>query len=180
MVQLTTILSKQTPVNIASERSISKYEQIWSNMKIHDDKRGYIINAASNIVKYRKQFELAVMGTKIPWYFIGIIYYREEGLKFKGHIHNGDSLKRRTVNVPAGRPLVNPDTPIGYSFSTSAADLIQLKQWHKVPVWSISSLLYYFEANNGFGYVRKGINTPYLWSFTNQYEKGLYAFILNR
>ena len=35
-------------------------------------------------------------------------------------------------------------------------------------------MLFKLEANNGFGYRRKGINTPYLWSFTNHYRKGKY------
>jgi len=33
-------------------------------------------------------------------------------------------------------------------------------------------LLFAFESYNGFGSRRNGINTPYLWSFSNHYTKG--------
>ena len=36
-------------------------------------------------------------------------------------------------------------------------------------------MLYLFEKFNGFGYVKRGINTPYLWSYTNHYSKGKFA-----
>ncbi|MBA4196573.1 MAG: hypothetical protein C0459_03365 [Chitinophaga sp.] len=145
-------------------------------MRIDPKKVQQIINDAKTIIKYRRRFENVtnVIGNKVPWYFIGIIYMREDGCTFKGHIHNGNSLRKRTYDVPAGRPLKNPASPSGYTFEESAIDLIQLKGWDKVPQWSMPALLYYLEANNGFGYrrLKQSINTPYLWSGTQHYQKG--------
>ncbi|MBI2283325.1 MAG: hypothetical protein HYU71_06430 [Bacteroidetes bacterium] len=171
---LSTVLSRQTPVTIASARSLEAYQESWNNMVIREVMRPQIVNCAKQIAKYRRNFELAVNGTKVPWQFAGIIYFREDGLQFKGHPHNGDSLRRRTVNVPAGRPVASPKYADGYSFMESFADLIALKRWDKVPVWNMPSLLYYFESNNGFGYRRlhNPIMTPYLWSGTNYYTSG--------
>jgi lysozyme family protein len=161
-----------------SQRSIDKYQELWDCMRIDPKKLPAVIDTAKTILKYRKQFETAVIGTKIPWYFMGIVYMREDGCKFKGHIHNGDSLRKRTVNVPAGRPIKNPAATTGYSFIESAQDLILLKGWHNVATWSMPALLYYFEANNGFGYrrLKKPIDTPYLWSCTQHYQKGKFAY----
>jgi lysozyme family protein len=36
-------------------------------------------------------------------------------------------------------------------------------------------MLYRLEAYNGFGYRRKGVPSPYLWSFCNLYERGKYV-----
>jgi lysozyme family protein len=36
-------------------------------------------------------------------------------------------------------------------------------------------VLYVLEGYNGFGYRSKGIRSPYLWSFSNLYEKGKYV-----
>ena len=45
----------------------------------------------------------------IPWQFIAIIHSLECGCDFKLHLHNGDPLTARTVQVPAGRPVAgNP------------------------------------------------------------------------
>lgn len=174
---LGTALSKQTPVTIASNRSLDVYQDLWNNISINKSMLPQIIEDSKRIAKYRKQFELAVIGTKVPWQFAGIIYYREDGLLFKGHPHNGDTLRRRTVNVPAGRPIKSPMNNAGYTFMESFADLIMLKAWQKVPVWNMPSLLYYFESNNGFGYrrLKSPIHSPYLWSGTNYYQSGKFV-----
>ena len=176
-MKLGTALSKQTPVTIASTRSLDAYQDNWNNMVIREAMRPQIIDCAKRIAKYRRNFELAVTGTRVPWQFAGIIYFREDGLLFKGHPHNGDTLRRRTVNVPAGRPLANPKDAKGYTFMESFSDLIALKRWDRVPVWNMPSLLYYFEANNGFGYrrLKKPIMSPYLWSGTSYYSSGKYV-----
>ena len=40
----------------------------------------------------------------IPWYVIAVIHYLESGLRFDGHLHNGDPLAGRTVHKPKGHP----------------------------------------------------------------------------
>jgi len=42
-------------------------------------------------------------------------------------------------------------------------------------VSALARTLYRMEAYNGFGSRRKGINTPYLWAFSNHYTKGKYV-----
>lgn len=171
------ITNKVQPVLSASERSRAKYQDLWNTMVIHPHRVQEVIREAQRIIKYRKRFEIVVehSGGSIPWYFLGMIYYREDGLTFKGHVHNGDSLRARTYRVPKGRPITVPQSKSGYSFEESAFDLIKFKGYDKVKSWSLETLLYYMESMNGFGYVRKGINSPYLWSYTNHYSKGLYV-----
>jgi hypothetical protein len=43
--------------------------------------------------------------------------------------------------------------------------------------WSIPGLLYKLEEYNGFGYrlYHPSVKSPYLWSFTNQYDAGKYV-----
>lgn len=41
--------------------------------------------------------------------------------------------------------------------------------------WSLARTLWRFEGYNGFGYYPKGINSPYLWSFSNHYTKGKFV-----
>jgi hypothetical protein len=46
-----------------------------------------------------------------------------------------------------------------------------------VKLWSIERIAYQLEAYNGWGYRSRdtGVNTPYLWSATNQYQKGKFV-----
>lgn len=120
----------------------------------------------------RARYDEVERRLQIPWYFVGIIHSLEAGFNFKGHLHNGDPLRARTWQVPAGRPLEwNPPT----DWISSAADALAMKKYDNQPDWTIGRMLYRFERYNGFGYRGRGIETPYLWSFSNQYSKGKYV-----
>jgi lysozyme family protein len=157
--------------------SLDHYQNCWDTMLINKSKVPYIIADAKKILNHRERFENIVKEarTTIPWYFIGIIYLREEGCNFKGHIHNGDSLKLKTVHEPIGRPMNPPQDPAGYSFEESVKDIIKLKQWDSIRSWILPFILYKLEAYNGFGYYYRGMNSPYLWNFTNHYSKGYFV-----
>lgn len=92
--------------------------------------------------------------------------------RFTGHLHNGDPLSARTVQVPPGRPQVwNPPN----DWNSSAVDAITGAGHAGQSDWSLARTLYRFEAYNGFGYHSRGIFSPYLWSFSNHYTKGKYV-----
>jgi lysozyme family protein len=112
-------------------------------------------------------------GATIPWYFIACVHYMECSFSFKKHLHNGDPLTGYTVQVPAGRPKVGHGPP--FTFEESAVDALKLMKYDKVTNWSLPFILQKLEGYNGFGYSKKGIHTPYLWSFSNQYTKGKYV-----
>lgn len=108
----------------------------------------------------------------IPWMFIGVVHGMECGFNFAGHLHNGDPLQARTVHVPAGRPAAGPPP---FTWRQSAADALTLKRFHEVGDWSVPHMLYLLEKYNGFGYRMRRVPTPYLWSFSNLYEKGKFV-----
>lgn len=70
--------------------------------------------------------------TGIPWSFIAVIHNMEASLNFKSHLHNGDPLTARTVQVPAGYPKKgNP--PFKWEDSAADANLVvrieSLQRW---------------------------------------------------
>ncbi|QJD96553.1 hypothetical protein HH214_12030 [Mucilaginibacter robiniae] len=114
-----------------------------------------------------------ISGSGVPWYFIACVHYLECSLSFKKHLHNGDPLTGYTVHVPAHRPKVGHAPP--FTFEESAVDAIKLMKYDQVTNWSLPFILLKLEGYNGFGYNRKGIRTPYLWSYSNHYTKGKYV-----
>jgi lysozyme family protein len=112
-------------------------------------------------------------GAGVPWYFIACVHYLECSFSFKKHLHNGDPLTGYTVHVPAHRPKVGHAPP--FTFEESAVDAIKLMKYDQVTNWSLPFILLKLEGYNGFGYNRKGIRTPYLWSYSNHYTKGKYV-----
>jgi lysozyme family protein len=94
-------------------------------------------------------------------------------------LHNGDSLKKRTVNEPSGRPLADPikGWQVGYTWEESAVDALTMKEFNRVKDWSLAAQLWQLERYNGVGYRKyhPEVLTPYLWSGTNHYNKGKYV-----
>ncbi|WP_421941928.1 hypothetical protein [Pedobacter sp.] len=111
---------------------------------------------------------------QIPWYFIACAHYLECSFDFKKHLHNGDSLNGYTVRVPANRPKVGHGPP--FTFEESAVDALKLMKFNEISNWNLPTVLRKLEAYNGFGYYKyHSINSPYLWSFSDQYVKGKYV-----
>jgi lysozyme family protein len=109
---------------------------------------------------------------RMPWALIGVIHAMECGFNFATHLHNGDPLTNRTKHVPAGQPQTG--TP-PFSWESSAIDALTHEGFNTVTDWSIPHMLYLLEKYNGFGYRKMGKPSPYLWSFSNLYEKGKYV-----
>jgi lysozyme family protein len=116
----------------------------------------------------------SVGANQIPWYFIACAHYLECSFDFKRHLHNGDPLSGYTVRVPANRPKVGHGPP--FTFEESAVDALKLMKLNEISNWNLPTVLRKLEAYNGFGYYKyHSINSPYLWSFSNQYSKGKYV-----
>jgi lysozyme family protein len=127
-----------------------------------------VVNA---ILKKRDRYQAVQETSTVPWYVIAVIHNMECGLSFNAHLHNGDPLKKKTVNVPAGRP---PGWDGTGTWEESALDALSYDNLTSWTDWSIPGVCYKLEGYNGWGYRAHGIHTPYLWSFTNQYTSGKY------
>ena len=127
--------------------------------------------AAERLRQGEQRYRAVSQKTGVPWQLIGLMHGLECGYDFNKHLHNGDSLGGATVRVPAGRPL---GWVAGSPWEDSAVDALKLKKLDRVQEWSLPRVLYALEAFNGFGYRGHGVRSPYLWSFSNLYDKGKY------
>jgi len=148
------------------------YEALFGNCAARPEWAGQIAWHRRKLLQYRPQYEAVTARTGAPWWFVGIVHGLEASFNFAAHLHNGDPLTARTVRVPKGRPPVwGPPN----DWVSSAADAIAFEGHSGQADWSLARALHRFEGYNGFGYRKQGINSPYLWSFSNHYEKGKYA-----
>lgn len=135
-------------------------------------------NSFLNIAKTNKQVYQSIankVNAAMPYYFIAILHARESGCNFRTHLHNGDSLNQRTINVPTNRPKAAPANGTTYTFEESAIDALMIKGLDKWKDWSVAGMIYLFERYNGFGYARRKKNNPYVWSGTQHYTAGKYV-----
>lgn len=148
------------------------YQHLWDTMVITDENA--VIVAAKLVLKNQSRYMTVVDNTTVPWQVIGCTHYREASCDFTCHPHNGDSLKQRTHNVPAGRPLSEPP----FTWEESAKDCyFTLKHLDNTEIWGITTILKTLEAFNGLGYIKNhaDVLSPYLWSKTNHYTVGKYS-----
>lgn len=151
----------------------SEYEKLFSTCSIRPEKQGTVDSACDCIVAHKPQYLEVSAATGVPWYVVSIVHYRECGLDFSKHLHNGDPLIKRTTHVPAKRPKTgNPP----FTFLTSAIDALSFDGFSGQQDWSLARTLYLMEKYNGLGYRlhHPNVLSPYLWCFTNHYTKGGY------
>ena len=150
----------------------NEYRLLFDTCIINENKYDEIDAIIDKMLGSKGRYEKVGVMLNVPWNFIAIIHCMEGSLSFKKHLHNGDPLSGRTINVPAGRPLV-PEPP--FDWEASAIDALTLDGFNKYTDWSITGMLYAFEKYNGLGYRKRGISSPYLWSCSNHYTKGKFT-----
>lgn len=150
------------------------YSRLWASMVIRTRFKPALEASAKKIIANRDRYAAVSAMTNVPWYVIGLIHQMEAGCSFDCHLHNGDSLAAKTVNVPAKRPATG-HAP--YRWEASACDALLMKSLEAVKDWTIERICYELERYNGFGYrdYHKSVLTPYLWSGTTHYARGKYV-----
>jgi lysozyme family protein len=150
-----------------------EYVDLFNRAKVNSGHLSEIANVLNVIVANRPLYESAGSPLTVPWYVVAVIHAME-GLNFGLHLHNGDSLQRRTVHEPVGRPQ---DGSPPFTWPQSAEDALKERNLDHVGSanWILSRTLYELEGYNGFGYRQFGKATPYLWSYCQHYDKGKYV-----
>lgn len=154
--------------------SLQEYEQLFNSCTINPGRVSEVNGIVANLLHNKQRYinVAETLNSKMPWWFIAVIHTMECSMNFNKHLHNGDPLTARTIHVPADRPVTGKPP---FTWEQSAIDALKMKNLHLVSDWSISNMLWLLEKYNGMGYRNKGINSPYLWSYTNQYTKGKYG-----
>ncbi len=150
----------------------NEYKQLFDTCIIKEDKLPDVDNVIAKMVANKATYDIVANKLNIPWYFIAIVHCMEGSLNFKTHLHNGDPLTARTVQVPKGRPLTGKPP---FKWEDSAVDALTLEHLAPLADTTVPGLLFAFEGYNGFGSRAKGIHSPYLWSFSNHYTSGKFV-----
>jgi lysozyme family protein len=150
-----------------------EYLRLYESCAVAPGKEALVRGEVARLLAGRARYEAVAADVPgMPWYLIGIIHGMEASYRFDRHLHNGDPLTGRTVNVPAGRPIAG-EPP--FTWEESARDALALDGLTKQTDFSIAQLLYRFEKYNGFGYRSRGVPTPYLWGGSIHYRSGKFV-----
>lgn len=152
---------------------VDDYAALWDQAQNRPGHAQAISQAAQKLQGLRPRYDQVSARTNVPWYVVGLIHCLEASFSTTTHLHNGDPLTARTVHVPAGRPKTGSPP---FSWEDSAVDALTIEGFAGVGSWSLERIAFQLELYNGWGYrlYHPKVHTPYLWSFTNLYEKGKY------
>jgi lysozyme family protein len=150
-----------------------EYGRLYRRLSVREARSESVEWHLAMIRKSKARYQGVGEQTGVPWYFIAVTHGLEASFNFRAHLHNGDfPLSSRTRQVPSGRPTkwLPPS-----DWESSAKDALRLLGFTGQKDWSLARTLYRLEAYNGFGYRSYGVPTPYLWSFSNHYDRGKYV-----
>ncbi len=151
----------------------AEYDAFYITMQLRPQHRESAEWHRTMMLQARSRYEAVARRTGVPWHFIAAVHGLEASFNFRAHFHNGDfPLTQRTRQVPAGRPR-NWLPPS--SWEDSAVDALRLMGYIGESDWSMARMLHRIEGFNGFGYRRMARTTPYLWSYSNHYDRGKYV-----
>jgi lysozyme family protein len=156
-------------VDLAALTSVNA--SLWLTCKIDPIRQSDVTRVAQRIFAGRVRYEDIFEATNVPWWFVGIVHYREADLSFGLSIAQGDRFDRVSTHVPRGRGPFP-------SWREAALDALvkcppYTARWTD---WSMGGALTAFEAYNGFGYEQfHHENSPYNWGATNHEERGKYV-----
>ena len=136
----------------------NEYTKLLETMEVKESWKDRVNKQAAQVLKNKDVYMAVSKATGVPWDVIGVIHILEGNGDFTTHLHNGDSLQKRTRNVPRGRPLGEPPC----TWNESAIDAIKYDGLDKVSDWSDESICFELEKYNGLGYRTRntGVNSP--------------------
>jgi lysozyme family protein len=150
----------------------AEYQKLFDTCVIRPERASAVKPLVTSLLANKSRYQAVAEQTDVPWYIIAVIHNMESSQSFKKHLHNGDPLTARTVQVPKGRPAIgNPP----FTWEDSAIDALVFENFDRVEDWTLPGSLFRLEGFNGFGSRSRGINSPYLWSFSNHYTKGKFV-----
>ncbi|MBK9366595.1 MAG: hypothetical protein IPN01_09755 [Deltaproteobacteria bacterium] len=112
--------------------------------------------------------------TGVPANLIAALHWRESSGNFGTYLHQGDPLGKPAVNWPN-------NIPVFHKWEDAAIHALGMKGKLAKDLGMASNttdmaaMATYAEHYNGLGYANKGKPSPYVYSGTDQYDKGKYV-----
>lgn len=140
----------------------------WDAMYVPATRVASVVATAKRLCAAKARYQAIEQATGVPWYLIACLHERESAQDFGTYLGNGQSLRRVTTEVPAGRGPFP-------SFEPGAIDALKYDGLTRIQDWRLEKILYRAEAFNGWGYANKGLPSPYVWGATSIQVRGKYV-----
>lgn len=167
------VTAPQAPSSSSDYASVAdEYVRYFQTLEVRSTHEAAVKQMVAKAQAMKNVYAGISASTGAPWWFIAGIHQMESTYRTSRHLHNGDPLTAKTVRVPKGRPVSGAPP---FTWAESAADAFDHAKLTGLQDWSLPRALWRWERYNGFGYRKRGVPTPYLWSFSNHYLKGKFT-----
>ncbi|MBO9709993.1 MAG: hypothetical protein J7521_17470 [Caulobacter sp.] len=152
----------------------AEYVRLFDTCRIRAGRAAEVERLVDQLASHRARYAAVEQRLGAPWAVVAVIHNMEAGQDFSRHLHNGDPLTARTMQVPAGRPRTGSPP---FTWEESAIDSLRLKGLGAATGWTLAGTLYQLERYNGFGYRlhHPATLSPYLWGYSDHYAQGKYV-----
>ena len=143
-------------------RDINYYAHRWATCHVLPGRVPFVERAVARVLAVETEYRAVEELTGVPWRLVGALHYREANCSPECGLHNGQTWRRATTLVPAGRG------PFGSWIDSAHDALIQARmQGHEPEYWTVPRQLLTAERYNGWGYAMRDRPSPYVWNWTN-------------
>lgn len=156
-----------------------EYNYLWSICQISPKWQPEVTRACKEILQHKAQYLEVESKTKVPWYMVAAIHYREASLDFTTYLGNGDPLNKVSVHVPAGRGPFK-------TWAAGAVDALELDGEANRDKWTLGDIFHRCEGYNGWGYRINGTHlfkndhgAPYYGSMQDTVPRNASPYIYN-
>ena len=139
---------------------------LWNTMMIPPEHIPEINAAINTITAHKEKYVVAQKKTGIDWKILGAIHYMEANCNFDRQLFNGEYWTEVTKKTPEG---------VGPWDSWLESTVSFVKTSALGPKDNLHETLLKLEAHNGLGYMYLGMNSPYLWNYSNHQERGKFT-----
>jgi lysozyme family protein len=133
-----------------SEALRREYRRMFRSLTVRPERRAIVPQVVRSLVAHRRRYERAGAPVGVPWWFVAILHDLEGARSF----HRPEPSR---------------------TWAQSATEGLMRRGLADVGGWSITRALYRFEHLEGFGYRPLDVPSPYLWSFSQHYERGAFS-----
>jgi lysozyme family protein len=122
----------------------------------------------------RARYEAVAAQTGVPAPLIAALHWRESTGNFNTYLHQGDPLGRPATHVPR-------NIPVFHKWEDAAVHALNLKKNIRddlsltASTTDTAAMATYAEYYNGLGYHKRGKPSPYVYSGTDQYQRGKFV-----
>ena len=143
------------------DKSPKYYKTLWETLVelSSSDWQGMIDGAARRVERGRVRYQaVQVQGlTGVPWQVVGAIHEMEANCVFSKCLMNGQPWNRKTTIAPVEHGPWE-------SWEASAVEALEYDRLVGQSDWGIGAAGKRLERYNGGGYIKRGKNSPYLYS----------------